>query len=106
MIKNKLKSYIVSSADWEYEVDELDSESAAISAVILAFKNQSRNTCFSTVIMVNKKKHHINKEIIKSKFFPVSTVLEKLGMSFLAKQFKQYNSSINEIKNLKKRNSY
>jgi hypothetical protein len=106
MIKNKLKSYIVSSADWEYEVDEIDPESAAVSAVILAFKDQSHNTCLSTVIMVNKKECYINEEIIKANFFPVSKILKKLGMDFLANQFNEYNSSINEIKNLKKRSSY
>tara|TARA_B100002019_G_C21247993_1_gene589438 strand:+ start:1662 stop:1964 length:303 start_codon:yes stop_codon:yes gene_type:complete len=100
-MKNRVKNYIVSSANWEYEIDDILPESAAVAATILAFGQYQKNLCMSTIIMVNRKEDHLNKEIINAEFFSTSKILNKIGMTKLAKSFSEYTQSINEIKYIK-----
>ena len=97
-MKNRVKNYIVSSANWEYEILP---ESAAVAATILAFGKYKKNLCMSTTIMVNRKEDHLNEEIINAEFFSTSKILNKMGMKRLAKSFSEYTQSINEIKYIK-----
>ena len=97
-MRNKLKNYTVSSADWEIDVDELDHKSAAISAMIFAFNKFGKNLLLSTTIMVNTKDDFINNEIIESEFFATHKILNELGLNQMAKTLLQITKQQNEAK--------
>jgi hypothetical protein len=97
-MKEKIKNYIVSSADWELEVDDISEESAAISAVIFAFNKFGKRLLMSTVIMVNRKERHLNDEIIFAEFFATHKILKDIGLKSMSENFKELSNNINENK--------
>lgn len=101
-MNKKIKSYIVSSANWEIEVDEIHSSSAALSALIFAFKRYNKKLLLSTTIMVNEKNNHLNNNISDADFFATHKVLSDLGFDSMAESLLQITKRINETKNIKK----
>jgi len=87
-MKNKIKQYVVSSADWELVIDGDNPKSAAISAIIMAFKKFGKKLLMSTTIMVRSQKDHILDIVIDADFFATHSIFEELGMHDLAKGFK------------------
>jgi len=98
-MKEKLKKYIVSSADWEFEIDDLDQYSAAISALIFAYSKFGDKLLLSTVIMVNYKSDHKSGIIHNSEFYASSEILREIGLYKLSKNFIKFTENIYEIKN-------
>jgi hypothetical protein len=97
-MKEKIKKYIVSSADWELEIDDLDEKSAAISAVIFALNKFGKDLLMSTVIMVNNKENHLNEEIVFAEFFASHKIFKEIGLDSLSKHFLEISQKINENK--------
>ena len=101
MNKKELKNYIVSSADWELEVDECDPLSAASTATFFKFGEKGKSLLLSTVIMVNTKQGHINNSVAHADFFATSKILKSIGLEELGKAFKLITKSINESQIIK-----
>ena len=99
-MNQKVKSYIVSSADWEFEVDELDDESAVNTATFLAFGKSGNKLMLSTVIMVNSKDDHLNDNISQANFFPTYKILKNIGLDKLSRSFQELTLSLNEFKSI------
>ena len=97
-MKEKVKSYIVSSANWEFEIDDINFKSAAISAAILAFSKFGKNLLMSTVVMVSSKEDNLNNELEDTEFFPTSKILREIGQYKMSEGFIEYNKIVNEIK--------
>jgi len=89
-MNNKIKSYVVSSANWEIEVDSESPMSAAISAMLIAFRNFKKNLMVSTVVMVNTKNGHLNNDLQNSDFFATFNILDKIGEHDLSKNLMEY----------------
>ena len=87
-MKNKIKKYIVSSADWELMIDEQTSRSAAISAIIMAFRKYGKKLLMSTTIMVRSPEDHMVDEVVNADFFATHDILGDLGMNKLSQSFK------------------
>lgn len=98
-MKYELENYIVSSADWELEVDDLDQHSAALSALVFAFSKFGSKLLLSTVIMVNPKSDHALGIIHNSEFYASSEILEGIGLSNLSKGFIEFTNNVYEFKN-------
>ena len=101
-MKRKIKNYVVSCANWEFDVDDFDPKSAAISSMILAFKSFGENLLISTTIMVTNKDDFSNGIMHNSDFFLCSSILKELGFEDLSISLNQYTESLNEFKNIKK----
>lgn len=99
-MKEKIESYIVSSANWEFEIDELDPRSAARSGLFFAFGKFNKDLLLSTVIMVNGKSNHINGCIQGADFYASHDILNDLGLESTSKDFLEFTKTINEFKNI------
>jgi len=99
-MKEKIESYIVSSANWEFEIDDLDSRSAAQSGLFFAFGKFNKDLLLSTVIMVNDKSNHINGCIQSADFYASYDILNDLGLDSISKDFLEFTKTINEVKNI------
>jgi len=97
-MNQKIKNYIVSSAGWEIEIDDIDPSSAAVSGLLFAFKKFGKKLLVSTVIMVNLEEGHKENDLTHASFFPTYKVMSDLGMDFLSKEFLELTNSINETK--------
>ena len=95
IMKNKVKNYIVSSADWEVEVDDVDPKSAATSAMFYQLGKKGNDLLLSTIVMVNRRDYHMNNCTIKAQFFPTSRILRVLGLEELANKLKFISQAIN-----------
>jgi len=98
MKNKKLKSYVVSSADWDIEVDANDPKSAALSGLMYQFHKFRTNLLVSTTIMVNEKNYFINKNIMESDFFATHKIFKEIGMDVIASNFLEFTELQNEIK--------
>lgn len=96
-----IKNYVVSSADWDIPVDAEDSRSAAISAVILAFKKYNKKLLMSTTIMVNEEKQFRKKSLNSVDFFATHDILNELGLEDMSNNFLELTKNINEIKSIR-----
>ena len=101
MKENIVKSFIVSSADWEMEVDEMNAQSAAISAVIFNYSKNKNNFMMSTTIMVNSKDGDINNHLDDAEFFATDLIFSMIGLDKISKEFKKFIKTSNEIKHFK-----
>ena len=97
-MKNELVNYIVSSADWELEIDDLDEHSAAVSALVFAFNKFGDRLLLSTVIMVNPKPDHDLGIIQNSEFYASSEILKEVGLPQLSKSFVEFTRNVYETK--------
>lgn len=98
-MKKEIKDYIVSSADWEFEIDDFDSYSAARSALVFAFNKFGEDLLLSTTIMVNSKFGYLNDRIDDLDFFATHEILKDLGLTNLSKNFLELTNNIYELKN-------
>ena len=87
-MKSEIKKFIVSCSDWEFEVDAEDSQSASISALIIAIKKFGNNLLLSTTIMVKEIRNSNKKIIFNYDFFSMHETLSKLGLDDLAEGMK------------------
>jgi len=76
----------------------LNSQDAAVSALLLAFSKFKQKLLMSTTIMVTPKYEHINSSLDKTDFFATHIVLDSLGLSEMSNQFKNYIDIQSEIK--------
>jgi hypothetical protein len=97
-----IKSYIISSADWEMEIDDLNSESAAISGVIAAANKFGKNLLMSTVVMANPKSEHGGDSVYNADFFSSCSIFEKMGLSGISESLNEFMVNSNEFKNIRK----
>ena len=95
------KSYIVSSADWEIEVDEENGEEASASALTYALLNYGNRLSMSTVMMAIPKKDHIRNRVSSAEFFASSEIFGKLGMTETANHFIEFKNHLNESQSIK-----
>jgi hypothetical protein len=96
MKKNQLKNFIVSSADWEIEVDDTSHKSAAISALLLMLARKGKNFMISLNIIVNDKDLQTNEDYSSCSFFHSYEIFNEIGMSDMANEFLKISKHINE----------
>lgn len=101
MKENQVKSFIVSSADWEIEVDDMNAQSAAISAVIFNYSKYKYDFMMSTTIMVNTKDGDINNHLDDAEFFASDFIFSMIGLNKISNEFKKFIETSNEIKHFK-----
>lgn len=100
-MKQVVKEYIVSSADWEFEIDERNPKSAAISASLFAFKKFKDKLLMSTVIMVVEKDKS-NKSILdRTDFFATHEILGDIGLESMSNNFLEFTNYLHESKSIK-----
>lgn len=97
-MKNKVENYVVSSADWEFDIDDRNPIDACTSGLLMAFKMYGDKLMISTTIMVSPKNSYLNNEVIDSEFFSSVSILEDLGLIDIASELKKYEQTIHEIK--------
>lgn len=97
-MKEIVKTYIVSSANWDIEVDHVDKKSAALSALLMAFGKFGNSLLMSTTVMVNEKKFFLKKDLQNSDFFATFNLLNEIGLTKMSKSFKDFTELLNEIK--------
>lgn len=95
-MNNKIKKYIVSSADWSFEVDDFNAKDAAVSGLLFAYRKFRKDLLLSTVLMVNEKKFHKKNEVYFADFFPSYKILNEIGMHKEAKNFLEFVNSKHE----------
>lgn len=95
-MNNEVKEYIVSSADWSFEIDDVNPRDAAISGILFAMKAYSKNLLMSTVIMVNEKKFHTKNKVYFADFFSTYEILKDIGMPKEANEFLNFYKQKNE----------
>ena len=98
-MKKEIKDYIVSSADWEFEIDDVNPHTAARSGLIFAFGRFGKDLLLSTTIMVNTKSGYINDNIENACFYSTHSLLMDLGLYKLSKGFLEFTKNIYELKN-------
>jgi hypothetical protein len=86
-MNTNIKNYIVSSADWEFEVDDTNPKRAVMSALLLAFNKFKNKLKVSTVIMVNDKYFNDLDLVEEAEFYPTYEILNSIGLNQLSKQF-------------------
>ena len=96
-----VKEYIVSSADWEFTVDEINSRSAAISASLFAFKKYKDKLLMSTVIMVSRKNKRNEPILDRTDFFATHEILKDIGLNSMSTNFLQFTNYLHESKSIK-----
>tara|TARA_B100002019_G_C20875979_1_gene406328 strand:- start:153 stop:440 length:288 start_codon:yes stop_codon:yes gene_type:complete len=89
----KIQNYIISSANWDIEVDGDDCKSAAQSGVIMAMKNYGKKLLMSTVVMVRLKNDKPN-DFSNAEFFASHEIFNDIGYHSLAEEFKQLGKLI------------
>ena len=93
-MNKEVKNYIVSSANWEFEVDDINPSSAVLSGVLIAFRKFGDRLLLSTTIMVNSKQDFLNQEIINARFFPTYKILKQIGLNQISKGFLKFTNEI------------
>jgi hypothetical protein len=93
-MNKEVKNYIVSSANWEFEVDDINPSSAVLSGVLIAFRKFGDRLLLSTTIMVNSKQDFLNQEIINASFFPTHKILKQIGLNQISKGFLKFTNEI------------
>jgi len=73
-----VKTFKVSSADWEIEVDDTDAKSAASSALLFLLNKIGGRLLLSTTIMVNSADYSTN-DTMNANFFLTSSILGDIG---------------------------
>lgn len=96
-----IKNYVVSSAGWNIDIDDIDTESAAKSAIIFMLLKNNKNTELSTTIMVNSKNGDSNDDITDADFFASHHILRELGLDKLSDNFLIFTEILNENKCIK-----
>lgn len=84
------------------EVDELDSESAAVSGMIAASSEFGRNLLVSTIVMANLKSDHDRDSVHNADFFSSHVIFEKMGLNGISESLKEFILNSNELKSTKK----
>lgn len=95
------ENYIVSSADWEIEVDEENGEEASASALTYALLKYGNRLSMSTVMMAIPKGDHIKNRVSNAEFFSSSEIFSKLGMTETAEHFMEFKNNLNESQSTK-----
>lgn len=101
-MKEKVENYVVSSANWEFDIDDRSPTDACMSGLLMAFKTYGNELMISTTIMVSPKNSYLNNDFIDSEFFSSISILEDLGIIDIANELKKYEQTIHEIKSTKK----
>lgn len=101
-MKEKIENYVVSSADWEFDVDDRNPIDACTSGLLMAFKMYGNQLMISTTIMVSPKNSYLNNEVMDSEFFSSVSILENLGLIDISNELKKYEKNIHEIKSTQK----
>ena len=101
-MKEIIRNYVVSSANWDIPVDAENARSAAISATIFAFQRYNKDLLMSTIIMVNEEKDFIEKSFNDTDFFASHDILNEIGLDDLSFNFLELTKNINEFKSIKK----
>ena len=89
-MKKSINKYIVSSANWELIIDDMDSNSAAVSAMIIAFKKFGKKLLMSTTIMVRSEEDGALDRVINAEFFATHSIMEQLGLDSLSESFREF----------------
>lgn len=97
-MNKEIKNYVVSSADWEIEVDDQSPSSAVMSGILMAFNKFGNKLLLSTTIVVNPKKDFLNNEIVNASFFPSHLILKELGLNKISNGFLQFTNEITSTK--------
>ena len=97
-MNKEIKNYVVSSADWEFEVDDPNPSSAVLSGILMAFSKFGDRLLLSTTIVVNLKEDFLNNEIVNASFFPTHKILKELGLNEISKGFLKFTNEITNIK--------
>ena len=101
-MSKKIKSYIVSSANWEFEIDDIDSESAALSGLVMAMGEFKDKLLISTVVMSNPKVNHEHNNISHADFYSSESIFDKLGFKDISRHLKEFLKQSNELKHTRK----
>jgi len=83
-MKNNPQKFTVTSAGWEIEVDDINPRSAALSAMIMAFKKYRDSLLLSTTIMVSPTENFNSKNMKGVSFFASHDILFSMGINNLA----------------------
>lgn len=100
-MNNEVKEYIVSSADWSFQIDDVNPRDAAIAGTLFAMKSYSKNLLMSTVIMVNERKFHNKDQVCFADFFSTYEMLKDIGMPKEANEFLNFYKQKNETEYIK-----
>lgn len=100
-MKEKIKNYVVSSANWDILVDAESARSAAISATIFAFQKYGDKLLMSTIIMVNEEEYFHKKSFNDINFFASHEILRDVGLDDLSFNFLELTKNIHETKSIK-----
>lgn len=102
VMSKKVKSYMVSSANWEFEVDDIDSESAALSGLIMAMNKFDEKLLVSTVVMCNPKHGHELGSPSFADFYSSESMFGRLGFEKISNNLREFVDTKNEFKHIRK----
>jgi|MEHZ01.4.fsa_nt_MEHZ011228291.1_12 hypothetical protein len=89
-MKKSINKYVVSSANWELIIDDMNSHSAAVSAMIMAFSKFGKKLLMSTTIMVRSEEDSLSDRVMDADFFATHSIMQQLGLDSLSESFKEF----------------
>ena len=99
-MKNEIRYFKVSSADWDFLIDSPSRKDAALSALLMAFCKYGKDILLSTTIMIKEIKKSTKDN--NTSFVGTHEVLREIGLKDLSNTFMKISQlPRNDIKSIR-----